>query len=112
VCPKTETKNLCRDRAERFEHYPGIAPGTGRAFSVHHHGEASTSDMDGWAEQFLCNGETKVAVCDNIHYRGHVNVSHPSELQTRIEPLHASCSAGLCDSKQQVPLILHCPVAT
>jgi hypothetical protein len=27
---------------------------------VHHHGEASTSDMDGWAEQFLCAGEAKV----------------------------------------------------
>ena len=41
-------------------HYPGIAPGTGRAFSVHHHGQASTSDMDGWAEQFICAGESKV----------------------------------------------------
>jgi hypothetical protein len=59
-CVPTETKDLCRDRAERFEHYPGIERGFGRGFSVHHHGEASTSDMDGWAEQFICNGETKV----------------------------------------------------
>jgi hypothetical protein len=57
----SETRDLCRDRAERFEHSPGIAPGTGRAFSVHHHGEASTSDMDGWAEQFICAGESKVS---------------------------------------------------
>ena len=27
---------------------------------VHHHGQASTSSMDGWAEQFFCRGETKV----------------------------------------------------
>ena len=104
----TETKDLCRDRAERFEHYPGIAPGTGRAFSVHHHGEidaailfqstanlgkvpellegikstfatrfqiigeASTSDMDGWAEQFICNGEAKVscgACCPHLFFK-------------------------------------------
>jgi hypothetical protein len=56
----TETKDICRDRAERMPHSPGIEPGAGRGFTVHHHGEASTSDMDGWAEQYICAGETKV----------------------------------------------------
>jgi hypothetical protein len=31
----------------------------------HHHGEASTSDMDGWAEQYICAGETKVRHCSS-----------------------------------------------
>jgi hypothetical protein len=31
---KPETKDLCRDRAERFEHHKDITPGTGRGFSV------------------------------------------------------------------------------
>jgi hypothetical protein len=57
---KTETRDLCRDRAERMPHYPNITRGFGRGHTVHHHGEASTADMDGWAEQFFCAGETKV----------------------------------------------------
>jgi hypothetical protein len=39
-----------------------VARGYGRATVTHHHGMASTSSMDGWAEQFFCNGESKVIV--------------------------------------------------
>ena len=35
-------------------------PGKGRAAVTHFHGEASVPSMDGWADQFFCNGETKV----------------------------------------------------
>jgi hypothetical protein len=35
-------------------------PGRGRATVIHFHGEASVPSMDGWAEQYFCQNETKV----------------------------------------------------
>jgi hypothetical protein len=42
-------------------------PGKGRAAVTHFHGEASVPSMDGWADQFFCNGETKVTDCCNVN---------------------------------------------
>lgn len=42
-CDLTETKDLCRDRAERMPHYPNITRAFGRAHTVHHHGKFDLS---------------------------------------------------------------------
>lgn len=67
----TGEKDLCGERELRYQEreFNGtkvnggtskVAAGTGRATVTHHHGMASTSSMDGWAEQFFCAGESKV----------------------------------------------------
>jgi hypothetical protein len=72
----TGETDLCAERAARYQEreFNGtkihggtskVTNGTGRATVTHHHGMASTSSMDGWAEQFVCYGESKVsAPCD------------------------------------------------
>ena len=71
IALKTGEKDLCGERESRYQEreFNGtkinggtskVAAGKGRATVTHHHGMASTSSMDGWAEQFFCFGESKV----------------------------------------------------
>ena len=59
-------RDLCANRLNRYQQRNMTEAklvktrGYGRATVIHHHGQASTSSMDGWAEQFFCRGETKV----------------------------------------------------
>ena len=54
--------DICHSRPERVK---GATAGTGRGFSVHHHGMASLPAFDGWADQYFCYDETKDYVLPN-----------------------------------------------
>ena len=71
LCVDAGGRDLCKDRLTRYQEREfngtkinggksNVTAGAGRATVTHHHGMASTSSMDGWAEQFFCNGESKV----------------------------------------------------
>jgi hypothetical protein len=62
--------DLCGDRLQRYQQRNSTGKvdevktnGTGRATVIHFHGEASVPSMDGWAEQYFCEGESKVIHC-------------------------------------------------
>jgi hypothetical protein len=62
-----EEKDLCGNRLNRYQQRNSTGkidevtkPGRGRATVIHFHGEASVPSMDGWAEQYFCQNETKV----------------------------------------------------
>jgi hypothetical protein len=59
--------DLCGNRLYRYQQRNSTGKvdevktaGKGRATVIHFHGEASVPSMDGWAEQYFCQGETKV----------------------------------------------------
>jgi FtsP/CotA-like multicopper oxidase with cupredoxin domain len=54
--------DICKNRPNRVVN---ATAGTGRGFSVHHHGMASLPAFDGWADQYFCHGETKDYVLPN-----------------------------------------------
>ena len=59
-------RDLCGNRLKRYQQRNSTEtdvvtqPGRGRATVIHFHGEASVPSMDGWAEQYFCQNETKV----------------------------------------------------
>ena len=62
--------DLCGNRLNRYQQRNSTGKvdevktaGKGRATVIHFHGEASVPSMDGWAEQYFCQGETKVTHC-------------------------------------------------